>query len=271
MNGVVRHCRKISTGLSASARSVREDRQISSAAQVRRIDGFRAQIGLLARPRLLRDAARTSAARRPDAPIRFFVSCGLEARGAACNSANGAVAGHLGPLGPAYRNATAIGCAATIASNLTAPAIRTLRRRRTAAPSRQASAQSLSDRAQAAALDRSPPRSAPRAPLPGPGRASQGGRSPVIKKGASVGARTSLTTIDAIRDDFAFLDDWEDRYRYVIELGRALEPLRRGAQRRQQGSRLRQPGLDRGETRTDADGGQFCIFAATAIPIWFAA
>lgn len=26
-------------------------------------------------------------------------------------------------------------------------------------------------------------------------------------------------------DDFSFLDDWEDRYRYVIELGRELQPL----------------------------------------------
>src|SRR5438034_1362086 len=32
-------------------------------------------------------------------------------------------------------------------------------------------------------------------------------------------------TLDTIRSDFAFLDDWEDRYRYVIELGRALPPL----------------------------------------------
>lgn len=32
-------------------------------------------------------------------------------------------------------------------------------------------------------------------------------------------------TLDAIQDDFALLDDWEDRYRYVIELGRTLEPL----------------------------------------------
>ncbi|RZI39611.1 SufE family protein [Herbaspirillum sp. HC18] len=32
-------------------------------------------------------------------------------------------------------------------------------------------------------------------------------------------------SIDAIRADFALLDDWEDRYRYVIELGRALPPL----------------------------------------------
>lgn len=32
------------------------------------------------------------------------------------------------------------------------------------------------------------------------------------------------TTIDAIRDNFAFLDDWEERYRYVIELGGELAP-----------------------------------------------
>jgi cysteine desulfuration protein SufE len=28
-----------------------------------------------------------------------------------------------------------------------------------------------------------------------------------------------------IADNFEFLDDWEDRYRYVIDLGRAMEPL----------------------------------------------
>jgi cysteine desulfuration protein SufE len=32
-------------------------------------------------------------------------------------------------------------------------------------------------------------------------------------------------TLDAIRSDFALLDDWEDRYRYVIELGRGLATL----------------------------------------------
>jgi cysteine desulfuration protein SufE len=32
-------------------------------------------------------------------------------------------------------------------------------------------------------------------------------------------------TLEAIRSDFALLDDWEDRYRYVIELGRSLSPL----------------------------------------------
>lgn len=33
------------------------------------------------------------------------------------------------------------------------------------------------------------------------------------------------TSIETIIDDFAFLDDWEDKYRYVIELGRALPEL----------------------------------------------
>lgn len=32
-------------------------------------------------------------------------------------------------------------------------------------------------------------------------------------------------SIDAILADFDLLDDWEDRYRYVIELGRKLDPL----------------------------------------------
>ncbi|PLP59692.1 cysteine desulfuration protein SufE [Mesorhizobium loti] len=31
------------------------------------------------------------------------------------------------------------------------------------------------------------------------------------------------TKIDAIRDDFSLLDEWEDRYRYVIELGESLD------------------------------------------------
>ena len=32
-------------------------------------------------------------------------------------------------------------------------------------------------------------------------------------------------TIDEILENFAVLDQWDDRYRYVIELGRALTPL----------------------------------------------
>ncbi len=31
--------------------------------------------------------------------------------------------------------------------------------------------------------------------------------------------------IDEIIDNFDLLDEWEDRYRYLIELGRSLEPL----------------------------------------------
>ena len=33
------------------------------------------------------------------------------------------------------------------------------------------------------------------------------------------------TPIQEIIDNFSFLDDWEDRYRYLIELGRDLTPL----------------------------------------------
>jgi len=32
-------------------------------------------------------------------------------------------------------------------------------------------------------------------------------------------------TIAALKEDFSIIDEWEDRYRYVIELGRALPPL----------------------------------------------
>jgi cysteine desulfuration protein SufE len=32
-------------------------------------------------------------------------------------------------------------------------------------------------------------------------------------------------TIETIRSDFALLEDWEDRYRYLIELGRELPPF----------------------------------------------
>jgi cysteine desulfuration protein SufE len=34
-----------------------------------------------------------------------------------------------------------------------------------------------------------------------------------------------VSAFDSIRDDFILLDEWEDRYRYVIELGSGLEPL----------------------------------------------
>lgn len=32
-------------------------------------------------------------------------------------------------------------------------------------------------------------------------------------------------TLDDLVENFALLGDWEERYRYLIELGRALEPL----------------------------------------------
>ena len=34
-----------------------------------------------------------------------------------------------------------------------------------------------------------------------------------------------MTTIDEIADNFSLLDEWDDRYRYVIELGRTLTPI----------------------------------------------
>jgi len=67
--------------------------------------------------------------------------------------------------------------------------------------------------------------------------------------------RRTLPTIDAIRADFAFLDDWEDRYRYVIELGKTLEPL--PAEAHNETNRVRgcvsQVWLEC-EARRDADG-----------------
>ena len=36
---------------------------------------------------------------------------------------------------------------------------------------------------------------------------------------------TAAAALDILAEDFALLDDWEDRYRYIIDLGRTLEPL----------------------------------------------
>ncbi|OYW41421.1 MAG: hypothetical protein B7Z45_03690, partial [Azorhizobium sp. 12-66-6] len=36
---------------------------------------------------------------------------------------------------------------------------------------------------------------------------------------------TADQDIEALVADFELLDDWEDRYRFVIELGRALPPF----------------------------------------------
>ena len=39
---------------------------------------------------------------------------------------------------------------------------------------------------------------------------------------------TPLPAIDEIIDNFSLLEDWDDRYRYVIELGRCLPPMSEG-------------------------------------------
>lgn len=36
---------------------------------------------------------------------------------------------------------------------------------------------------------------------------------------------TEPAAFASIRENLTFLDDWEDRYRYIIELGQALPPL----------------------------------------------
>ncbi|MFL5133484.1 MAG: SufE family protein [Microvirga sp.] len=38
-----------------------------------------------------------------------------------------------------------------------------------------------------------------------------------------------LPTIDEIVSNFELLDEWEERYRYIIELGRLMEPLPKDA------------------------------------------
>ena len=42
---------------------------------------------------------------------------------------------------------------------------------------------------------------------------------------ATAKAPAKITTIDEIVENFALLDEWDDRYRYLIELGRTLPPL----------------------------------------------
>lgn len=42
---------------------------------------------------------------------------------------------------------------------------------------------------------------------------------------ATAAGMAALMAIDEILDNFALLDDWDDRYRYIIELGRTLPPL----------------------------------------------
>jgi cysteine desulfuration protein SufE len=64
-----------------------------------------------------------------------------------------------------------------------------------------------------------------------------------------------MAEFETIRDDVASLDDWEDRYRYVIELGHTPEPLREAAHNQINKVRgcVSQVWLER-EAKTSADG-----------------
>ena len=70
-------------------------------------------------------------------------------------------------------------------------------------------------------------------------------------------------TLENILADFQLLDDWEDRYRYVIELGRALPPLPEAA--RTEANRVRgcasQVWLDTTVRRPNGAGGPVLNFA----------
>jgi cysteine desulfuration protein SufE len=50
-------------------------------------------------------------------------------------------------------------------------------------------------------------------------------RDPNAAPNAPLRPQARFMTLADTRSDFEILDDWEDRYRYVIELGRALPPL----------------------------------------------
>ena len=38
-------------------------------------------------------------------------------------------------------------------------------------------------------------------------------------------SETAEAALDELAEEFSLLDDWEDRYRYIIDLGRSLQPL----------------------------------------------
>jgi cysteine desulfuration protein SufE len=46
-----------------------------------------------------------------------------------------------------------------------------------------------------------------------------------MPKAMTAASTDTLTTLDEIVDNFSLLEEWDDRYRYVIELGRTLNPL----------------------------------------------
>ncbi len=64
-------------------------------------------------------------------------------------------------------------------------------------------------------------------PETGPSAAPQdeAENGPFVPRGRHDYIRHGMTDITEIIDNFSLLDEWEDRYRYVIELGRTLPPL----------------------------------------------
>ena len=91
--------------------------------------------------------------------------------------------------------------------------------------------------------------------------------APRYLRGMSDAARPEgLPEFAEVESNFAFLDDWEDRYRYLIELGRLMGPFpERGANRRQQGPGLRQPGVDDDPAATERRRRPSSSCAATAM------
>src|SRR4030095_3001028 len=46
-----------------------------------------------------------------------------------------------------------------------------------------------------------------------------------MRQSMTASSSETLATLDEIVDNFSLLEEWDDRYRYVIELGRGLSPL----------------------------------------------
>jgi len=51
------------------------------------------------------------------------------------------------------------------------------------------------------------------------------GRVGITGANGYIAIMSTLPSFDDISDNLGFLDDWEDRYRYLIELGGMLDPL----------------------------------------------
>ena len=49
--------------------------------------------------------------------------------------------------------------------------------------------------------------------------------SPQPPKCPMMTTQTAEAALEDLAEEFTLLDDWEDRYRYIIDLGRTLEPL----------------------------------------------